>query len=76
MLLLGVEPWLGVAATAVGATTVSVAKANKLSDEAEPRCLVSTTREIINVTSVSLAKASGEVSKVLNAIIRTLKAIG
>lgn len=76
LLLLGVGPGLGVAATALGAITVAVAKASKLLDEAEPRCLVSTARDIMNVTSLmTLAKTSRKVSKALKNINRTLKAI-
>lgn len=73
--LLGVGPGLGGAATAIPATTVAVAKASKLSDEAEPRRLVSTARDTMNVTSVTLAKAPRKVSKALKNINRTLKVI-
>ena len=53
-----------------------MAKARDLSDKAEPRHLVSTVRDIMTVTPVTLVKASREVSKAMRDINRTLKAIG
>lgn len=55
---------------------MAVAKASKLSDEAELRHLVSIARDIMNVTSATLAKASKRVSTAMKGTNRALKAIG